>query len=240
MSAFITKVEKRAEVDVDGNEKISTIEQSTSIMRNGEPDYIKVYTNMWAEFNGVPTAYRELFLQLAIRMSYCNSDDLKNAQLVYTGKPFSDSIMQVLNWKVDMYNRGLRELTKVNAIKRVARGVYQINPHYIGKGEWKYNPRLKRGGVEDLIAVFKFNDKTVDTKIVWADDGEDDLLSETYRNGLNVNKADETIIKYVKSTKKDDDGIIGQVGDLISPIDQSTSSVLVKTQIKTEAERAAV
>jgi len=195
LSAFITKVETRTEIDSNGNQNTTKIEKSTSLERNNEPDYIKVYTHMWAEFNGVPVAYREFFLQLAVRMTYCNSDDLENAQLIYTGKPFSDSIMSALNWKIDMYNRGLRELVKANAIRRVARGVYQINPQYIGKGEWKYNPRLNRGGVEDLIATFNFKDKNVDTKIIWADDGEENEMNEIYRNGLDVKESDETVLK---------------------------------------------
>jgi len=195
MSAFMSTIEVITKIDSDGNEDTTKKEKSTSIVRNDEPDYIKVYTNMWAEFNGIPTTYRNLFLQLAIRMTYCNSNDLDNAQLVNTGKPYSDSIMNALNWKVDMYKRGLRELVKVNAIRRVAKGVYQINPQYVGKGEWKYNSRLNRGGVEDLIATFNFKDKKVDTKIIWADDGEENKMNEMYRNGLNTKESDETILK---------------------------------------------
>jgi hypothetical protein len=198
MSKFISKTEVQTKIDADGNEQITKVESSTAITRNDEPDYIKIYTNMWAEFNGIPLAYRELFLQLAIRMTYCNSDDLKDAQLVYTGKPFSESIMVTLNWKVDMYKRGLRELTKAGAIVRIARGVYQINPQYAGKGEWKYNPKLKRGGIQDLIATFNYREKTVEATMIWADDGKDNELNGVYREGLRVSKNAETTIIETK------------------------------------------
>lgn len=195
MASFKTVVETETVIDAEGNEKTTKLEKSTSLERSGEPEYIKVYTNMWAEFNGVPTAYKDLFLQLAIRMTYCNLDDLKNAQLVNTGKPYSESIMNALGWKKDMLKKGLRELTKANAIEHVARGVYRINPNYAGKGEWKYNPRLKRGGIEDLIATFNFKDKTVKTEIVWTDDGEDSDINSIYRKGLNLSEGQEATLK---------------------------------------------
>lgn len=198
MASFISKIETHTEIDEHGNESTTKVEKNTSISRNDEPDYIKIYTHMWAEFNGVPTAYREFFLQLAIRMTYCNSGDLKNAQLVNTGKPYSNSIKEVLGWKDDMYKRGLRELTQSGAIKRVARGVYQINPQYAGKGEWKYNPKLNRGGIEELVTTFNFKNKTVDTCIIWADDGQNTDFNKSYRQGLNVKADNETVLKQLQ------------------------------------------
>ena len=192
---YLKKTETVIREDADGNVTSSTVETTTNIQRNDEPDYIKLYTKMWCEFNDIPMAYRELFLQLVTRMTYCNSADLGNSQLVNTGKPWSDSIMTALGWKKSMYMKGLSELCKHNAIRKVGRGVYQINPQYAGRGEWKYNPRLERGGVEDLVAKFNFKDKSVDTKIVWADDGEDTPMNEAYRQGMGVSAKQETILK---------------------------------------------
>ena len=186
-------------VDADGVETITKVEKKTSITRNEEPDYIKVYTNMWSEFTGVPAAYRELFLQLALRMTYCNAEDLENAQLVNTGKPFSESIKRALKWKDDMLYRGLRELVQVGAIKKVNRGVYQINPSYAGKGEWKYNARLNHGGIEELVVTFKLEKdgrRTVDNRIVWADDGRQNEFNEMYRNNMGVKISDETVLTH--------------------------------------------
>lgn len=192
---FITEKQTTIQEDADGNIKTSSVEKVTNIQRNNEPDYIKLYTKMWCEFNDIPMAYRELFLQLVIRMTYCNSADLGNSQLVNTGKPWSTSIMKALNWKDRMYQKGLKALCECEAIKKVGRGVYQINPQYAGRGEWKYNPRLERGGIEDLVVSFNFKDKSVDTKIVWADDGEDTPINEAYRQGMGVSAKQETILK---------------------------------------------
>lgn len=192
---FFTEKQTTIQEDADGNIKTSSVEKVTNIQRNDEPDYIKLYTKMWCEFNGIPIAYRELFLQLVIRMTYCNSADLGNSQLVNTGKPWSTSIMKALNWKDRMYQKGLKALCECEAIKKVGRGVYQINPQYAGRGEWKYNPRLERGGIEDLVATFNFREGTINTKIVWADNGEDSPMNEAYRQGMGVSAKQETVLK---------------------------------------------
>ena len=204
--------EDRTVIDADGNEQKTSVERTANIQRNEEPDYIKLYTRMWCEFNEIPLPYRELFLQLATRMSWCNSTSLPYAQLVNTGQPWRDGIMAALGWRSKaMYQRGLKALCDCNAIRQVGRGVYQINPMYAGKGEWKYNPRLQHGGVEDLVAVFRFSatGKTVDTKIVWADDGEDTEFNRMYRTALGVKPSDKAVLKEQRVS--DQDQIPGQM-----------------------------
>lgn len=193
----------REVLDAEGNvieQKKTTSESTVNIGRNNEPDYIKLYTKMWCEFNQIPDTYRNLFMELVTRMSYCNSADLPHSQLVNTGKPWSDSIMQALGWKKAMYQRGLKELCVCGAIKQISRGVYQVNPSYAAKGEWKYNPRLERGGVEDLVATFNFKDGTVDTKITWAgrNDGSAEPAEQEMLNNLGVKKNHDLILKESK------------------------------------------
>lgn len=202
---IISKQEITTHIDENGNETITVKETTTNFQKNKEPDYVKIYTDMWCSFNKVPPVYRELFLQLVTRMSYCNAGDLKNSQLVNTGKPWSDDIMNALGWQKAMYQRGLKALCDCGAIKKINRGVYQINPNYASRGEWKYNPKLQRGGVEDLIATFNFRDKTVDTQIIWADDGKDNDMNTQYRNGLNVSAKQDTVLKSTQISLNDDE-----------------------------------
>ena len=198
MSIF-TKQEITTEIDEEGNEKTTIKETSAKIERSSEPDYIKIYTDMWCEFNQIPQRWRELFLQLAIRMSYANSNDLENSQTVVVYGMISKSITEACGWK-DKSNlrRGLKALCDCGAIKNVGRATYQINPSYASKGSWKYNPKLANGGVEDLIAVFKFKDKSIKTDIIWADDGQDNKFNDMYREGLSVERNDETILKAME------------------------------------------
>ena len=200
---IISKKEIQTFIREDGTEQSTTKETTSKIEHSTEPDYIKVYTKMWCEFNQITMVYRDLFFELICNMSYCNASDLEHSQLVNTGKPWSDSIMKHLGWKKAMYQRGLAELCKCNAIKKISRGVYQINPSYAGRGEWKYNPRLSRGGIENLVATFDYASGTVATKMLWADNGEDTELNELYRTGLNVTKDDNTTLTTQTITPED-------------------------------------
>ena len=98
--------------------------------------------------------------------------------------------------------QGLKALCKCNAIRKVGRGVYQINPSYAAKGEWKYNPKADRGGVEDLIATFRFKDKNVKSDIVWQDDDTDHPLNDTYRKILGVKKGQTGQLTSITATPK--------------------------------------
>lgn len=200
---MITKTETITNItqNEDGTESVKQTITETSFSKEREPDYIKIYTKMWCEFKGVPEKYIQLFLSLAMNMTYCNSTDLPHSQLVNTGKPWSDLYMKACGWKTkDPYLKGLKALCKCNAIKHISRGVYQINPSFAGRGSWKYNPRDDQGGVKDLVAQFNFRTNEVETKIVWADDGEDTDFNNMYREGLQVNKSANAIIKTMEGT----------------------------------------
>ena len=173
-SRIISEREVKTTVDAEGIEQTTTVEKTRALERSTEPDYIKLYTRMWAEFTGIPEQHRALFLELACRMTYCNASSLGTSQIVYTGEPNATAICEALGWKQkDSLMKGLRALKKCGAILQVNRGVYQINPSYAGRGEWKYNPKLNRGGVEDLVAKFSFATGEVETEIIWADDGQE-------------------------------------------------------------------
>jgi len=201
---YMHKTEIHSIEDAEGNVQTTTKETLTKFQRSEEPDYIKLYTEIWTRFNGIPPAYRGLFLELATRMSYANSSSPNEAQVVYVFKQVRENIMAKLGWKLAMLKKGLTELVKCNAIKRLSNGIYQINPTYAGKGEWKYNPKLQQGGIEDIIATFSFKNKTVDTQIVWADDGTKSELNDLYRQGLNVCPDQEAVLKTTTATSPSD------------------------------------
>lgn len=190
--------------DSNGNITVTTDEKITAIENNTEPDYIKLYTRMWCEFNEIPMAYRSLFLALAQRMSYASLDTNGNSknnggQIVYTGKPIAQNLMAECGWTSEqMLKKGLSELCKCNAIKRIGRGVYQINPSYAGRGLWKYNAKKEQGGIENLVATFDFKNKTVDTKVVYAtyagqQDENGELIDTAIRDNNDKLTADSLV-----------------------------------------------
>lgn len=155
--------------DAEGNITTTTTTKTKAILKNDEPDYIKLYTKMWCEFNAIPDKWRPLFFALVCRMSYASLKDETGGQIVHTIGSTGKAIIEECGWKnKDTLYRGLQALCECEAIKKISRGEYQINPQYAGKGPWHYNAKENRGGVSELVAKFDFKNKKVNTKIVWA------------------------------------------------------------------------
>lgn len=115
-------------------------------------------------------------MALVCRMSYANLKSQEGGQTVCTIGSIGKSIVEECGWKnKETLYRGLQALCDCNAIKKISRGEYQINPNYAGKGPWHYNSKEDRGGVENLIAKFNFADKTVETQILWASTDEEEI-----------------------------------------------------------------
>jgi hypothetical protein len=153
MAAYLEKETKIVKTDGEGNVKeVKITSATTTLAKNDEPDYIKIYAKNWLYYNMIPKKWQLLFLQLAVRMQYCHAKRLgTTAQVVNTGKPTIDIICQALEYNPQTYRNGLIELVKCGAIRRLERGVYQINPKIASKGHWKYNPRHDQGGVNRLV-----------------------------------------------------------------------------------------
>lgn len=202
MSLIKTEQVRKSQIDENGNEIIDTYEKTVKIEQSTEPDYIKLYTKMWCEFNEIPEKYRQLFLSLAVRMEYCNlmsaddKDGLQGSQIVAITFPHKEAIMAECGWKTaDPLWKGLRVLCEYNAIRRIRRAIYQINPNYAGRGSWKYNPKLEQGGIEDLVTTFSFKDKTVKTNVIFKNGDRDythkqvtveDIIDNITENPYNV------------------------------------------------------
>jgi len=171
--------------DAEGNITTTTTTKTKAILKNDEPDYIKLYTKMWCEFNMIPDKWRPLFFALVCRMSYASLKDETGGQIVHTIGSTGKAIIEECGWKnKDTLYRGLQALCECEAIKKISRGEYQINPQYAGKGPWHYNAKENRGGVSELVAKFDFKNKKVDTKIVWASTDKQEI----------GHKADEVVI----------------------------------------------
>lgn len=187
-------IETKIIEDANGDITKSEIIKTNEITKSDEPDYIKLYTKVWCEFNDIPTIYRNLFLLLASNMTYANTNDKEGGQLVNAGEPLKSMILKELKWKERNYYKGLKTLCETKAIKKIMKGVYQINPSYAARGSWFYNARTDSGGIKDLKATFDFINKTVSTEIVWADDGKNTEFNEIYRDGLQVKPKEETVL----------------------------------------------
>lgn len=197
------KVVEHTHEDKDGNITRDVTTTSGSMSINDEPDFVKIYTKMWLDYNRIPVKYRQLFFSLACRMSYAKLTDLGESQIVYVQKPATDAIIEECGWTTkDPLFKGLKALCDAGAIRKVAKACYQVNPSYAGRGEWKYNPRLNRGGVKDLKATFSFADGSVDTNIIYADEGGNDEVDEQLRQNYGVSQKDEAVITATRTEQK--------------------------------------
>jgi hypothetical protein len=199
MAKIITQTEESRTQHPDGSITIDSSSKTRKVEVSNEPDYIKIYTDMWCSFNGIDPRWRELFLQLASRMSYASITSPHGGQTVIVYGAVSDEITAACGWQdKSTLRKGLKALADCKAIKHVSRSMYQINPSYAGRGEWKYNPRLDRGGVENIIATFDFAAGTIDTKVTFADDGSDHPLNELYRKAFSAAPKDRLTVTNTK------------------------------------------
>lgn len=179
--------------DAHGNVVTEKTTVTAEVKKREEPNYIKIYTDMWCMFKGVPEKWRMLFLALATRMTYveCSdpNDDGDGGQLVYVIGKTAEKIMAECGWKTkDPLYKGLKALTEYNAIRKISRGEYQINPEYASRGQWNYNSKEKQGGIKNLIAKFNFADESVETEVIWNDSMRDLDNAET---SMSLTSADD-------------------------------------------------
>jgi hypothetical protein len=157
--------------DAQGNITETRVVDMTKIEK-GEPPFIKLYCDSWMGMYNIPNAYKQLFLALAQNMSACDSANLKYSQLVSTGVPFADYYMRICGWKsIDSLKKGLQALCDCDAIRRVARGTYQVNPTFACKGRWldgKGN-ETAFSGIKRFITEYDWVSGTVKTTITHND-----------------------------------------------------------------------
>jgi len=174
--------------DAEGNITTTTTTKTKAILKNDEPDYIKLYTKMWCEFNMIPDKWRPLFFALVCRMSYASLKDETGGQIVHTIGSTGKAIIEECGWKnKDTLYRGLQALCECEAIKKISRGEYQINPQYAGKGPWHYNAKENRGGVSELVAKFDFKNKNTRKTHNTRTRHERTMGNRTQRGGSTMN-----------------------------------------------------
>lgn len=228
MGKIYEKVKEETTIDENGNITKSEIKETRQIIRQ-EPDYIKIYTKMWCEFNEIPERWRNLFLQLALNMSYACQSDSEGGQLVNVTGPIKDKIAKALNCKESNLYKGLKELQACNAIRKVSRGWYQVNPSYASKGEWRYNPKKDQGGIENIIANFDFKGKKVTTKFIWGADTRDitslnNPQDVDYLTGLKIDLKNTEIVTLTDTQINNPDDPAADFDDMILSDDENNNS----------------
>lgn len=164
MAIYHEEVMKVQREGADGNVTVDTAVITQAIRKNEEPDYVKIYIDEWRGSDRIPARYRRLFLHLAMYMTYANcgkdGDPDEGGQIVYAMGKTRKALLKECGWSGDdALCKGLKALADCGAIRKVGRGVYQINPRYAARGTWHYNNRNRQGGAENLLAAFDTDDQ---------------------------------------------------------------------------------
>lgn len=140
-SDIVLYTEVQRTVDESG-EIISSL--TTQKVKDGkEPDYVKVYVDCLLSAKDLSQSLNPILLAFITRMSYANPDEINGGQVIYVNSAMKNDICLQLNIKIDRVNQSLQQFKKAGIFKSLARGKYQVNPNYFGRGEWKDIKKIK-------------------------------------------------------------------------------------------------
>jgi hypothetical protein len=150
---------------VDESGAIQISEETTESKRyiNNEPEFVKIYHDKWRELTRsqkLSDKTKLIFISIVNRMCYCNTKELRTAQIIRIDSDERIEIMEecdISNEKV--FYRHLKILIDCGVIRPAVdskgnkrRSIYQVNPFYAGKGHWHVRGLYPGFGICDLQA----------------------------------------------------------------------------------------
>lgn len=115
-----------------------------------EPNYVKVYVDAVIALLGKDKTSKEsdVLLILAKNMTYVN-EEMPNK--VNIDKVLKDHIIHSLGMKPGTLKNMLTGFVKKDVIRRIGKGVYQLNPFMFAKGNWSNIRRIQMDWSEEGI-----------------------------------------------------------------------------------------
>jgi len=126
--AKIIQIAEKITVNHDTGE-VKEEERSRIINLPSEPPFVKMYLEDISKLFDVPAGPRVVLYQLVRKMDYDGYISLTSAA--------RKRIAESCELTVGSFNNYLTDLCKVNILKNIGRGEYEVNPHLFAKGEWK-------------------------------------------------------------------------------------------------------
>lgn len=126
----------KSQVDVVDHEtgELKTSTKSKVLLVNNEPDFVKLYLEDMLLLMKLPASMLKLILWLSKHLTYAGEEyglcvSLSPALKELCIEQIGISSMQVLN-------NTLSKLVKYGVLIRQGIGLYQLNPYFVGKGNW--------------------------------------------------------------------------------------------------------
>lgn len=147
--AKVTNTISRTVVDEDG--QITYQEEEKVINWGTEPNYIKVYLDTILYLKDLPKGLNSILYAFLKRMSYGN-------QLVINAA-LKRQIAKELELSLSSINNAISKFVKGELLIREDTGLYKVNPHLFGKGDWKDIAKIR------LEVTFDMQGKTIMSEI---------------------------------------------------------------------------
>jgi hypothetical protein len=114
---------------INVNGEVSNKETVTKLKVPREPEFIKLYLKGLLALEHIPTGLNRILYEILKRMGYDN--------LIVINAGVKRLFEKQLNCSVHTVNKAIHQFTKSEILIRKDTGIYLINPHIFGKGEWK-------------------------------------------------------------------------------------------------------
>lgn len=106
-----------------------------------EPPYVKVYFDGFSCLRSVPLYCWPVLVWLLRLMPYANADPVFEF-----GTPMRRKAAGELEVSVGRVDHAVSDLLKCGVLLRAERGLYQFNPSFFARGEWKDIKKLRSSG----------------------------------------------------------------------------------------------
>ena len=152
-----THCEELSTLNTDTGEVSITRTETTTTHteRTKEPDFVKLYLDHLALFNGTSLNINPILAELLKRATY--ADDPNGAQQIVINKAVKKQIASKLQLAEGSINNAITEFVKNDYLRRIDRGLYIANPNYFGKGDW--------GNIKKLRANYDYINHTMTAEI---------------------------------------------------------------------------
>lgn len=131
-----------------GEVKSSVKRHTQHIRYSKEPSYVKLYLDHLSRFKGLQLSFNPILAELLKSTTYANLNDQDGGMLLFLNKPLKEIIAQRCGVSLGRVDNAVTEFVKKGYMRRLKLGMYQFNPFFFGKGEWK--------DIENIRAMFDY------------------------------------------------------------------------------------
>lgn len=151
--------EKELVVDSETGEVKSEIKRHTQKIRySKEPSYVKLYLDHLSRYKGLQLSLNPILAEFLKHTSYAEPMDENGGMILFLNKALKEIIAKRCEVSLSRVDHAVTEFVKKGYMRRLDLGMYQFNPFFFGKGEWK--------DIENIRATFDYGTGEVIAEIV--------------------------------------------------------------------------